>query len=157
MIRKCMQVASGLALVVVLAACATASGNPDSSTEDDNDNDVRRYDAAIPTTDYRLSDVRCESKPGKTMVDGEIIDDTHWLVVGTLHNELATSSPNYRLVATVTRADGTVKDTGGSTFRSVRAGGFAEFKIVAGGEALMGTSAVDCQVTAFDSVLNYVD
>lgn len=151
-IRRTIRFLAGLGTVLA-ALAATGCASPTSGDE----GDAKPWDAPIPVADYRLSDVRCTSQPGKTNVDGEIVDDTHWLVVGTLHNELTVPSPNYTLIATVTRADGTVDDTGGSVFRSVSAAGSAEFTIVVGGEALMGSPAAECEVVVFDSVLNYAN
>lgn len=148
MIRRCLQFSAGLAFALMMAACIEPF---------DNDNDeAKPWDREIPAADYRLSDVRCVSQPGQTVVDDEIVDDTHWVVVGRLHNELATSSPIYDLKATVTDANGSIDETGGTLFRSVGSRGSAEFRIFAGGEARPGEAPLtQCEVAVFDSVLNY--
>jgi len=112
----------------------------------------------IPPEHYRIDNLRCEPKPGKTFVDGEDVDDLHWFVRGDFVNLLDTGSPNYEVQIRVVFDDGTIKNPSTLVFPLAPGdvGDFSGFIETQVDLANDDTTVVECsEVVVYDSVLNH--
>ena len=151
-----------LVLIFVLAACSGSEEEPVAAASEEVNGLAREApefdpDVEISEDSYRIEDVECRERTGNARIDGESVPEQQWILVGRLTNLLDVDSPHYSLVVDAELSDGTSFESDAS-FEPLSAGESDDFLIFVGGQTQFDdpeATIVGCDVTAFDSVLNF--